>query len=415
MKMSADVFEAFINCATKCWLRAVGEPPSGNAYAEWVNSQKESYRADAATRLMADVPAIECDVAPSAENLKTAKWRLAVGVELCMSYASRKSARAGADGILPPDNPSIVPCPSANLEAPKSAGKVQEPPSLVACLHALERVPSDSRGKLAQYTPIRFLSNNKLTKNDRLLLAFDAFVLSQALGRNVSAGQIIYGKDHATLRVNTSALVGEVTKSLEKIAALLSSPTPPDLVLNRHCAVCEYQTRCRQKAIEKDDLSLLAGMSEKERKKFHRKGIFTVAQLSYTFRPRRRPKRLRDKREKYHHSLKALAIREKKIHIVGSPDLKIEGTPVYLDVEGLPDEDFYYLIGVRIGNDASAIQHSLWADSVADERRIWREFLGILDGVEKRFHQDWLSRWPPIRRFAVPPDNCASGRCRPGS
>jgi hypothetical protein len=45
-----------------------------------------------------------------------------------------------------------------------------------------------------------------------------------------------------------------------------------------------------------------------------------------------------------HHALKALAIREKKIHIVGSPAIKSEGTPVYLDVEGLPDLDFYCLI-----------------------------------------------------------------------
>jgi hypothetical protein len=124
-------------------------------------------------------------------------------------------------------------------------------------------------------------------------------------------------------------------------------------------------------------------MSEKDRKKLRSKGIFTVTQLSYTFRPRRRPKRLRDKREKYHHSLKALAIREKKIHIVGRPELKIEGTPVYLDVEGLPDQDFYYLIGMRIGNGASAVQHSLWADGVEDERKIWLEFLGILKNVEK--------------------------------
>ena len=135
--------------------------------------------------------------------------------------------------------------------------------------------------------------------------------------------------------------------------------------------------------MEKDDLSLLASMSAKERQKLRSKGIFTVTQLSYTFRPRRRPKRLRDKREKYHHALKALAIREKKIHIVGSPELKIEGTPVYLDVEGLPDRDFYYLIGVRIGNGESAVQHSLWADSVADEGKIWREFLAILETVEK--------------------------------
>jgi predicted RecB family nuclease len=111
-----------------------------------------------------------------------------------------------------------------------------------------------------------------------------------------------------------------------------SEPRPPDLVLNRHCPECEFRGRCRQKAIEADDLSLLAGMSAKERQKLRSKGIFTVTQLSYTFRPRRRPKRQRDKREKYHHALKALAVRERKIHIVGSPELKIEGTTVYLDV-----------------------------------------------------------------------------------
>ena len=250
-------------------------------------------------------------------------------------------------------------------------------------LHAVERVPSEGRGKPAQFIPIRFVFRNKLTKDDRLLLAFDALVLSQVLGREVSLGKIIHGDDHATLKVKTSALAGEVRKRLEKIAALLSSPAPPDLVLNRHCAECEFQARCRKIAVEKDDLSLLAGMSAKERQKLRSKGIFTVTQLSYTFRPRRRPKRLRDKREKYHHSLKALAIREKKIHIVGSPELKIEGTPVYLDVEGLPDRDFYYLIGVRIGNGESAVQHSLWADTVEDEGKIWREFLAILETVEK--------------------------------
>src|SRR5439155_1023009 len=192
---------------------------------------------------------------------------------------------------------------------------------------------------------------------------------------------------------------GEVPKHLEKIAVLLSNPAAPDLVLNRHCAECEFQARCRKIAVEKDDLSLLAGMNAKERQKLRSKGTFTVTQLSYTFRPHRRPKRLRDKREKYHHSLKALAIRERKIHIVGSPELKIEGTPVYLDVEGLPDRDFYYLIGVRIGSGDSAVQHSLWADTVEDEGKIWREFLAILETVEKpvlihygRYETDFFKR-----------------------
>jgi hypothetical protein len=184
------------------------------------------------------------------------------------------------------------------------------------------------------------------------------------------------------LKVKTSGLVSEIRTLIEKTATLLSSPLPPDLILNRHCAECEFQTRCHQKAVEKDDLSLLALMTERERKKFHSKGIFTVTQLSYTFRPRRRPKRQRDKRERYHHALKALAIRENKIHVVGSPELEIAGTPVYLDVEGLPDRDFYYLIGVRIGKSEAAVQHSLWGDTVKDERTIWNEMLSILGTVE---------------------------------
>lgn len=122
-------------------------------------------------------------------------------------------------------------------------------------------------------------------------------------------------------------------------------------------------------------------MSMKERAKHRSKGIFTVNQLSYTFRPRRRPKNLRQEREKYHHSLKALAIREKKIHVVDSLKLKMEGTPVFLDVEGLPDSDFYYLIGVRIGDGASVVQHSLWANTIEDEVKIWQEFLSILKTI----------------------------------
>jgi predicted RecB family nuclease len=341
MKITSSLFQAHVECLTKCWLKFKGEPVTGNAYAEWVQSQNESYRNAAIKRLRSEVPQDEWAVEPAQESLKTTKWRLGFDVAVATSQ------------------------------------------DLEARVHAVERVPSEGRGKSALFIPIRFAYNNKLGKDEKLLLAFDAFVLSSALGRDVDTGRIIHGDNHASLKVKTSKLAGEVRKRLDKIAALLSNSTPPDLVLNRHCAECEFQARCRKLAVEKDDLSLLAGMKEDERKEYNSKGIFTVTQLSYTFRPRRRPKRLRDKREKYHHSLKALAIREKKIYVVGSPELKIEGTAVYLDVEGLPDRDFYYLIGVCIRNGESAVKHSLWADGVEDEGEIWQKFLGILETVDK--------------------------------
>jgi hypothetical protein len=182
--------------------------------------------------------------------------------------------------------------------------------------------------------------------------------------------------------VKVPAVKDKVAKVTDRIDVLITSASPPDLVLNRHCAECEFQTRCRQKAVEKDDLSLLSSMTERERTDFNSKGIFTVTQLSFTFHPRRRPKGLRDKRERHHHALKGLAIREKKLHIVGSPEFKIDGTPVYLDVEGLTDQVFYYLVGIRTKAGDSVVQHSLWADEPSDEGHICRTFLSKLMDIE---------------------------------
>jgi predicted RecB family nuclease len=344
MKITADLFEAYLKCPTKWWLRAAGETSAGSTYSQWAKTQSHSYRMAEIERLFAALPNDQVVHSPDAGIVRSGKWRLASSVTL----------QAKMDSCV-----------------------------LESELHAVERLPDERRGKPAQFIPIRFVFSNKLSSDDKLLLAFDAYVLAKSLRRQVSQGKIIHGDNHTALKLNNSATASEVRKRIGKLAVLLSSPSPPDLVLNRHCPECEFQSRCRQEAVDNDDLSLLSSMAAKERKRFRDRGLFTVTQLSYTFRPRRRPKQLRDKREKYHHSLKALAIREKKIHIAGSPELKIEGTPVYVDVEGLPDRDFYYLIGVRIGVGDSAVQHSFWADTVEDEKRIWRQFLAILETVEK--------------------------------
>jgi predicted RecB family nuclease len=256
---------------------------------------------------------------------------------------------------------------------------------------------------------------NKATRDDKLSIAFEALVLSEMLDQTINYGKILYGENYVTLRVKTSALADDIRLLTEKIGSLLASTSPPDLVLNRHCAECEFQFRCRQKAIDHDDLSLLGSMTENERAEFNSRGIFTVTQLSYTFRPRRRPKELKDKRERYHHSLKARAIREGKIFIVGSPKIQIEGTPVYLDVEGLPDRNFYYLIGIRVRAADSIVQHSFWADSPSDEGRIWQEFLLKLAEVEKpilihygSFESIFLKRMR--ERYGTPPDSFSAGK-----
>jgi len=75
-----------------------------------------------------------------------------------------------------------------------------------------------------------------------------------------------------------------------------------------------------------------------------------------------RPKRQRDKREKYHHSLKALAIRSRKIHMSAARNSRLRARPSIWMSRACPTVISYYLIGVRIGHGDSAIQHSLWAE-----------------------------------------------------
>ena len=248
-------------------------------------------------------------------------------------------------------------------------------------LQAVERVPANGRGVLARFIPYRFDSANRITKEHKLLLGFDAIVVSESLGRVVGLGKIVHGDNFTTLIVKTAPLAREVRKRINDITTLLIGNAPPDLVLNRHCGQCEFQTRCRTQAREKDELSLLSGISGKDRKKLHAKGIFTVTQLSYTFRPRRRRSSSRDRQEKYHHSLRALSIRENKIHAVSIRDPKPEGTLVFLDVEGIPDRDFYYLIGIRVEAAEGAFQHSFWAENEDEEKLIWNDFLCVLSKI----------------------------------
>ena len=88
-----------------------------------------------------------------------------------------------------------------------------------------------------------------------------------------------------------------------------------------------------------------------------------------------------NKQEKHHYSLQALAIRENKIHAVDIRAPSLEGTLVFLDVEGLPDRDFYYLIGIRVEAAEVSVQHSFWADNAKEEELTWNDFLAILSKI----------------------------------
>ena len=100
MKLTPALFETFLKCPTKCYLRSTGQAGSGNAYAEWVREQNDAYRAEAGKRLMAGLPEAEVVVAATAaEDLKTATWRLALDLPV---RAGEMESRLHAVERVPP-------------------------------------------------------------------------------------------------------------------------------------------------------------------------------------------------------------------------------------------------------------------------------------------------------------------------
>ena len=109
---------------------------------------------------------------------------------------------------------------------------------LRAHIHALElvHVPGAKSLSVDQYVPIRFISAEKISAAHRLLLAFNAIVLSQAVSTPLPhIGKLIHGRSYSTTAVVLTPLYAKVLSAIAAIGAQQASPTPPPLVLNKHC------------------------------------------------------------------------------------------------------------------------------------------------------------------------------------
>src|SRR5215468_4971320 len=138
MTVTSSLFDDYLKCPTKCFLKSCGENDGRNAYANCIQTESENYRNQGRKRLMDALPSGEW-ISGSANmgDLNNAKWQFAVDF----------SAQA------------------QNLES---------------SIHAVERISSEGRGRPALFIPVRFVVTNKVTRDDKLLLAFDAVVLSES-------------------------------------------------------------------------------------------------------------------------------------------------------------------------------------------------------------------------------------------
>ncbi len=249
----------------------------------------------------------------------------------------------------------------------------------------LKKVPGSSELGNFLYIPMLFHEGRQVHKEQRLLLETYGLLLSQFQGIAPHKGIIWHGKECKAMRVQLNPDLRKAQQVLRDLKEMCSAEAPPKLILNEHCQACEFQYRCRDQAVREDNISLLRAMSEKEINGYNRKGIFTVTQLAHTFRPRRKGKRAKQETKHHYHALQALAIRDKRIYVLGKPELPNSPVRIYFDIESNPEAGFVYLIGLIVIGSDSEKHYSFWADHKDQESEIFEQFV-----AEVTRHKDFL-------------------------
>jgi predicted RecB family nuclease len=225
------------------------------------------------------------------------------------------------------------------------------------------------------YEPTLVVGTGHITKDQRIALAYVGHLLGQLYGRRPASGTIVR-RDGDAQRVKLEASYATLDRVLTALRAWSEEPPPeaPEVTLNDHCPVCPFRQECLAVAEKADSLTLLARMTLKLVRRFHKKGIFTVTQLSYLYKPRRK-KRARPPGTSFKVELQALAIRTGKIYVHELPRVPRAAVELFLDVEGTPENQSYYLIGLSVLRAGAFEHHTFWASMPSDEATIWQSFL----------------------------------------
>jgi predicted RecB family nuclease len=343
-KITRDIIESYLNCKYKGHLKLTGASGTPSDYEAMTTAARASSREQAVARLVA---------------------RFGDGDACRGVIATTAILKQGA---------------------PLLTDTQVEDDAMSLRVDALKRTDGASALGDYHYIPVLHNHGDKVGRRPKLLLAVVGVLLGRVQGLRPVTGLVARGSEGRLGKVRLDAkLYRQAEQVLDEVKRLREGGAPPRLTLNRHCPVCEFRQRCRRQAEEADDISLLGAVGEKELQRYHRKGLFTLTQLSCTFRPRKRGKRVKRPGSIHYAALQALAIREKKVHVYGTPELPRKPVQVFLDAEGNEDGSFTYLLGVLVVEGDATRSYSFWADGPDQEVQAFDAFLDLLEGCEDFF------------------------------
>jgi hypothetical protein len=174
--ITCDIFEAFLRCDSKAYLKSLGQTGDASGITDWEREVRENYRRSCQTRWRFIFLDVLGYTQPSfLEDLKSGKHNFFLDCRI-------------------------------------------ETQRFRSCIDCVQRVTRRSRAKYSGYVPIRFVPNEKLRRHDKLLLAFDALTLGEALGSAPPFGKIIHGAQNRIARITVATLFPTVRSVIKETA-----------------------------------------------------------------------------------------------------------------------------------------------------------------------------------------------------
>ena len=249
-KITRDILEGYLNCKYKGHLKLTGQIGTKCDYETLLEENRVEAKLAAIEKILARYPGEEI---PRNISLTTS--------------ALKQGAPYLLDATLEDDIVSLA-------------------------FDGLKKVDGPSKLGDFHYVPMLFSEGERVRKESRLLLEMCGLLLSRLQEQMPIHGIIWHGKKCKATKVRLNGDLRATERLLRDLKEASSAESPPKLLLNDHCQVCEFRQRCHEQAVTDDNVSLLRGLGEKDIKAYSKKGIFTVTQLAHTFKPRRKGKRV---------------------------------------------------------------------------------------------------------------------------
>lgn len=234
------------------------------------------------------------------------------------------------------------------------------------------------------YSLLFFIPVRKIDKIIKIYTSICQRISSYRFKEISSESIVYYNGSETPVQINSELFRKDTDSYISEIPSLFRKSETP-LILSQKCFLCEYHSNCLELAKKQDNLSLIKGLTSKTIVELNKKGIFTVHQYSFTFRPRKKRKKSTVFLKKHHHALQALAIRTNKTYVYSTISVNSPKNKIFIDLEYLPEDKYIYLIGIVISHGKNITTHSIWINDSSEYLSKVECFLDII-ATFKNFH-----------------------------